>query len=443
MANPDHTLSNPPSPHIGTGIWDHFTVRDGLPDMKIECVFQDSQGVIWIGTHDRGVVRYEGDEFRSYTIRDGLAADGVFSILEDGEGALWFGTNRGLSRFDGSDFEHIAADEPCGLLWGSCIDNRGLLWFGLESRPHRPPAVCVWDGSKLRIIELESESTAQGKSIHKIFLDKEGAVWLAGHGLFRQTDSRDVEFVQASCEFEGAILDVLRRRDGSLLIAADDGLWSGNSESFDILMQASYLPASLAEDGDGTCWVMTYDGQLLRLAGSDIQQVSRLNCNHRGGFCLDNLGRLWVGTYGMGLFCYDATRLRIYREQEGLPANSVSCMAETADGRLLIGTKRGLVAHEEGRVGPLPEAEEVSAEGITGLVVDTDAQIWVGTNRSELYLLAKGDSKRFSLSSTLDGEFGIASLVVGREGRVWFSSPYRKGFGYCGDGQVTYFSPGR
>ena len=101
----------------GTGIWDHFTTRDGLPDMKIECVFEDSQGILWIGTHDRGVVRYDGDEFRSYTSRDGLAADGVFSVLEDDSGVLWFGTNRGLIRFDGVDFEHTAAMSPmacCG-----------------------------------------------------------------------------------------------------------------------------------------------------------------------------------------------------------------------------------------------------------------------------------------------------------------------------------------
>ena len=87
----------------GIGIWDHFTMRDGLPDMKIECVFEDSRGIIWIRTHDRGVVRYDGDEFRSYTSRDGLAADGVFSVLEDDDGVLWFGTNRGLIAFDGED----------------------------------------------------------------------------------------------------------------------------------------------------------------------------------------------------------------------------------------------------------------------------------------------------------------------------------------------------
>ena len=46
-------------------ILEHFTVQDGLPDMKIESIFEDSRGVLWFGTHDRGIVRYEGNEMVS------------------------------------------------------------------------------------------------------------------------------------------------------------------------------------------------------------------------------------------------------------------------------------------------------------------------------------------------------------------------------------------
>ena len=54
------------------GIWAEFTVRDGLPDMKIESLFEDSAGVMWIGTHDRGVVRYDGYEFVTFSRGDGI-----------------------------------------------------------------------------------------------------------------------------------------------------------------------------------------------------------------------------------------------------------------------------------------------------------------------------------------------------------------------------------
>ncbi|MFH1570954.1 MAG: two-component regulator propeller domain-containing protein, partial [Gemmatimonadota bacterium] len=51
-------------PLQGRGIWRQYTIADGLPDMKIECVYEDSRGDLWIGTHDRGVVRYDGFEFQ-------------------------------------------------------------------------------------------------------------------------------------------------------------------------------------------------------------------------------------------------------------------------------------------------------------------------------------------------------------------------------------------
>lgn len=79
----------------GTGVWEHFTVRDGLPDMKIHCLLEDRQGMLWIGTEERGVVRFDGDRFEAFTTRDGLSGDRVRSLLEDREGNLWLGTDGG------------------------------------------------------------------------------------------------------------------------------------------------------------------------------------------------------------------------------------------------------------------------------------------------------------------------------------------------------------
>ena len=62
-------------------------MRDGLPDMKIECLFEDSAGRLWIGTHDRGAVCFDGSSFRSFIKAEGLAGDGTFSITERPPGA--------------------------------------------------------------------------------------------------------------------------------------------------------------------------------------------------------------------------------------------------------------------------------------------------------------------------------------------------------------------
>ncbi len=39
----------------GRGVWKYYTLQDGLPDMKIECIYEDREGLIWVGKHDGGL----------------------------------------------------------------------------------------------------------------------------------------------------------------------------------------------------------------------------------------------------------------------------------------------------------------------------------------------------------------------------------------------------
>lgn len=67
----------------------NFTTADGLPSPDVFAVHQDQQGYLWFGT-DRGVSRYNGYEFENFTTSDGLTHNTVFEISEDPNGDLWF-----------------------------------------------------------------------------------------------------------------------------------------------------------------------------------------------------------------------------------------------------------------------------------------------------------------------------------------------------------------
>ena len=65
---------------------------------------QDSHGFLWFATQD-GLNRYDGNVFVVYKHdhqdADSLSDNFVQSVQEDRSGALWVGThNRGLDRFD-------------------------------------------------------------------------------------------------------------------------------------------------------------------------------------------------------------------------------------------------------------------------------------------------------------------------------------------------------
>jgi len=66
-----------------------FTEEDGLSSTSVVIFFQDSRGIIWIGT-SYGLNSYDGTTIRSFTKADnGLCHNYIHNIVEDGKGNLW------------------------------------------------------------------------------------------------------------------------------------------------------------------------------------------------------------------------------------------------------------------------------------------------------------------------------------------------------------------
>lgn len=76
---------------------------------RVWTISQDNAGVIWIGTIDAGVWRYDGEKLTNYTMKDGLSSNAINIIYKDKSGALWFGTDgAGVCRFNGTSFSRLA-----------------------------------------------------------------------------------------------------------------------------------------------------------------------------------------------------------------------------------------------------------------------------------------------------------------------------------------------
>jgi ligand-binding sensor domain-containing protein/AraC-like DNA-binding protein len=428
----------------GVGVWDHYTLRDGLPDMKIESILEDRRGRLWIGTHDGGVACYDGARFAAYGRRDGLAGNGVFSILEDRAGDLWFGTDQGLTRYDGVTFrsvEHVGGRGA--FLWGSCVDRSGNLWFGLEGRPGRPPAVCRWSGRRLELVELAPSGTVQGQSVHRIAVDAVGRIWFGGHGLYCLDMDGRICLV-ADTEKLGQVTAMIARHDGQVLVATERSLCSirRNRDPEPLLhFTAGAWVESLVERDAKTLWVSEREGGLaLYYPGAAMCRVQTgiAVCAHV--LCAAGSGRLWFGTYGMGLYCYDTGRIRLYGVPEGLPATPVHALAADQSGHLWVGTSQGLARYDDQGLRTVAPEMDVETDGITALLVDRDNALWIGT-RSSLLLCRSGQTTRLVHIAPEAEGFSLTGLAEGPEGAIWFCSRFGKGFGRYQGGQVVYFAP--
>jgi len=81
--------------------------------------FFPTEDALWFSFYPqraRGVVRYDGKEWRNFTMEDGLAPGGVNSIVQTDDGLLWVVSVDGLSCFDDKTWRNYGAEE--GIQFG-------------------------------------------------------------------------------------------------------------------------------------------------------------------------------------------------------------------------------------------------------------------------------------------------------------------------------------
>jgi signal transduction histidine kinase/ligand-binding sensor domain-containing protein/DNA-binding response OmpR family regulator len=113
-----------------------FESKEMLQRHIIFCLYEDSDGNIWIG-HSDGLTELDrhGNQ-KNYTTADGLPSGAVYAIEGDDRGNVWMSTNCGLSRFDKSMHRFINFYMDDGLRENefsknaSMADRDGTLWFG-------------------------------------------------------------------------------------------------------------------------------------------------------------------------------------------------------------------------------------------------------------------------------------------------------------------------
>lgn len=66
-----------------------YTTKEGLPSNNIYDIQEDENGFMWFATN-RGLVKFDGENFRIFTIRDGLPNNDTFTLEKDFKNRLWY-----------------------------------------------------------------------------------------------------------------------------------------------------------------------------------------------------------------------------------------------------------------------------------------------------------------------------------------------------------------
>jgi two-component sensor histidine kinase len=68
----------------------NLSMSNGLPSNHVYGLLKDRYGYLWIAT-ERGAVKYNGYEFKTFGMQDGIANDDIWKMYEDSKGRIWLG----------------------------------------------------------------------------------------------------------------------------------------------------------------------------------------------------------------------------------------------------------------------------------------------------------------------------------------------------------------
>ena len=269
-----------------------YTVADGLVGPVVPVIFQDSRGMLWFGSDQNGVSRFDGDTFESYAgslnvldeapsskVKSGALLGQTRQIAEDKWGHIWFLTqipseSEGrVSHFDGTSISLIGNGNSL------IVDQLGDVWVGENQRltkyvtaAERPPQAHpneIVGEDLLRSTDL---------TINVIFESKDGSLWLGGSEGEKEQTGVILSFRETRRAREPLSDDTNGKIDaGTPRMSVSTGFVRYDTSN----LRAVGAIEAITEDGDGNLWFGGYN-LLLRFDGKHFEQILPLSWAYRG-----------------------------------------------------------------------------------------------------------------------------------------------------------------
>jgi ligand-binding sensor domain-containing protein/signal transduction histidine kinase len=383
-----------------------MAARDG-----VQSLFEDSRGVLWIGTRRNGLFQFSGGHVRANSTHQQYIA----WISEDSEQGIWIASHGdGIARLQrqrfvtlrpGADQADIAStavyEDPAGAVWCANRDGGVFRYFAGAVRHVKDPA---------------GEPRLYANSLCP---DRDGTIWVgASSGLYRVAGG-DVPALEPVAPDVKRIHTIYLSRQGELWISSGyDRLGRLRQGKFEALTAEDGYPgravSGIAETADGTLWVAlenelyTYTHQrLVRERAYHPPFPGERICALYG----DQANALWIGT-ARGLLRLQDQHLTVYTQANGLPNDRIEQILEDEHGVLWLNSRQGffhvaksdLEAVAAGRISRIDAVSFGPEEGLAGEIPVFNCQpdTWRG----------RGNRLWFC---TQEGVIGIDANAVPRE----------------------------
>lgn len=158
--------------------------------------------------------------------------------------------------------------------------------------------------------------------------------------------------------------------------------------------------------------------QSFAIVGFWSKRQARLRRPRRAALLLAGLGLLWMAPSSSAQAPY---HIDTWQTDQGLPHSTVTCLAQTADGYLWLGTHNGLVRFDGLRFKVFDEnnTPAIKNSRIVQLFEDTEQSLWIGTEQGGLVRLQHGHFSSYELPSKGTTHNYVREFCQDRQGALW------------------------
>ncbi|WP_169927053.1 hybrid sensor histidine kinase/response regulator transcription factor [Mucilaginibacter auburnensis] len=464
--------------------------RYGITEGKIKTLLCDAKGVIWLGTESGlERFNRHTREFSSVVLPAASSSEvptSVNAIVEQKD-FVWVGTNNlGLCRVNKKNgLVHCFANvgehgESTGDIRSICLDGAAKIWVGTfknglcvfdtenelfsEYSPsnvnfydgvfsvinHKRDVLIVGDSRSFYRLNTKNGEVRQisGTEVHRrgnLWKDRSGMVWISSVNGLAKLDPRQLKFRFFDLSVDDANVQSIIAEPDMILYGTSKGLFSSNKMGMRLnaidgknkVLNGAEIK-KLYKDRDGLFWIITGNSFFsFNKDNNEIRQVGPPTVN--GAPLADELYRdiiqLHNGKYALatsvGLRVFDLKQNKFVHynfPEKGISsaANHITCLLQTADDFLWIGTKgKGLkrLDLKSGKVLTYiskGRQNEIANNNIYALYQDKLSNLWVCTaDGLNLYNKQKGSFKTFSIKAGFSSN--VFNSVAGEDQahRLW------------------------
>lgn len=424
---------------------------DGLSNVYVKAIYQDSAGFMWFGTKNR-LNRFDGVSMRTFDCYDKVnnkRNNNINSILEIAKNTLWIGTDDGIFIFDVEkesfhffNKETIHKEQIDQWTAGIYKDKNHNIWVIV---PNQGVFRYNIDKDVLKLYKVVEDFQLGTNHPECMTVDETGKVWIGsnGSGIYLYNEEQD-SFKQYLGNHgneslkEKNIYTIHHHNDKIIIGVHEENLMlldpsTNTVRTIDIVAINQSIIRHIVVY-DSKLWVATQNGLYSMLWNNgDIDKTSLITYTLSDKYIMytyrDREGGMWVGTRygGINLLPNHGDFFEIYApKNQNLPnvSNRIKELEEDDEGNIWIGTEdSGVLKFDpKQRLFEIIQTPTGNKQPLSFL--KRNENIWIGYFKGGLDILST-KSKRIQHFKMIDYGINEESLFVlyeDKSGNVWMAN---------------------